>query len=104
MTDIEKLDMVKVLINDTSVDDNTILVYLSLAMGKILERCYPFGAKDREMPTRYELIQCELAARYIDRRGVEGQTSSNENGVTRAYGSVNDEDLLKEVVQIIVRG
>lgn len=102
MTEIEKLNMVKVLINDKSVNDDTILVYLNLAEGKILERCYPMGNGDKPMPKRYERLQVELASRYIVRRGIEGQIGSTTNGVTRSFTSANDEDLLKEVVQQIV--
>lgn len=101
MTDLEKVEMVKALINDPSVEDNTIAVYLSLACKKVLERCYPFAKEEKPMPPKYDLIQIELASRYILRRGVEGQVGSAENGITRQYATVNDEDLLKEVMQVI---
>lgn len=110
MTDYEKVELVKVLINDSSVTEDNITVYLSLAMHKILERCYPFKDVDAvneegnlkyPMPKRYEHLQCELASRMIVRRGVEGQVSSSVNGVSRTFATANDEDLLKEVVQRI---
>lgn len=101
MTQQEKIDFVKNLINDGTVTDATITAYLSLAESKIVERCYPMRKQKMPMPTRYEMIQVELASRYIFRRGVEGQKSSNENGISRGYDSVNDSDLLNEVVQVI---
>lgn len=103
MTVNEKVDKVKILVNDSTISDEAILLYLSLAENKIMERCYPIRREGKTLPSRYDYIQIELASRYIFRRGVEGQTSSSENGVSRGYGSVNDEDLLKEVVQVIGR-
>lgn len=109
MTNVEMTTEVKVLINDTSVTDEAISVYLALATNKVLERVYPFRdvtKVDREgnplypLPTRYEHLVCELASRYIFRRGFEGQTVSVENGVHRTYETPNDEDLLKEIIQI----
>ena len=52
------------------------------------------------MPAEYEMLQCELAARYFFRRGGEGEITHSENGISRGYGSVNDEDLLMEVIQV----
>lgn len=101
MNELERLELVKALINDTSVSDDTISSYLSLAKGKILGRLYPFGNGEEEIPKKYHHLWCELASRYIFRRGVEGQRGSTDNGVTRSYDSVNDEDLLSEVVQVI---
>lgn len=119
MTEQQKIERVKALINDASVDDATVSVYLDLAGGKILDRCYPFvpdTSKTKEiekedgtkeivpmypMPKKYDLIHCELASRYIFRRGFEGQNSSSENGIQRSWKSVNDDDLLSEVMQMV---
>jgi hypothetical protein len=54
-----------------------------------------------EVPEKYEMLQCELATRYLQRRGGEGEITHNENGINRTYGSVNDSDLLQEVMQVI---
>lgn len=110
MTFEEKIDEVKILINDKSVADNVISSYLKIAEQKILGMCYPFrdtselnedGEPKYKVPAKYDHIHTELASRYIFRRGVEGQTSSTENGVTRHYGSVDDTDLLGQIMQVV---
>ena len=103
MTDAEKITMVRTLADEndaTKMSDTVIAVYLSKAQAAIGRRQYPFGLPTNfAIEGRYEVLQCELAARYINRRGGEGETAHNENGVNRTYGSVNDEDLLCEVIQ-----
>lgn len=102
MTIAEKTSIVKALVgNDTSATDTLIAVYLDDAKEAILNRRFPFGFDEgAEVPTMYERTQCKLAARYFFRRGAEGEISHNEDGVNRSYKSVNDEDLLAEIVQI----
>lgn len=101
MTLAEKITLTKSLINDTEATDEIVTAYLTLAESDICSRMYPFGKENFEVPTQYEILQCKLATRYYLRRGAEGQDSHAENGITRNYGSVNDEDLLSEVMQHI---
>lgn len=116
MTEAEKIANVRVLADETDateMPDTTIAVYLDKAERAIASRRYPFGipyeteiVEGVEVTTQvdptlgYEMLQCELAARYINRKGGEGETSHNESGVNRSYGSANDEDLLKEIIQV----
>jgi len=101
MTSAEKITMVKTLSGETT--DATVGVYLSLAENAVLNRLYeaytalPDGAT---VPARYEIIQCQLAARYLDRRGAEGEKVHNENGISRTYDSVDDSDLLGRVTPL----
>jgi hypothetical protein len=98
MTDTEKLDMLKALIDKTSLADSVLLVYLQLAGEKVLRRCYPFAASTQEynVPERYETIQVELAANEVLKRGAQGQSSFNDNGVSRVYES--EDVLLNRIV------
>jgi len=102
---INKTTVVQTLIGDVpeSSDATLIGVYLTKAENAILNRMYPFGnwASTITIPPQYEYLQCELASRYILRRGAEGETSHSENGISRSYGSTNDEDLLKEIMQVV---
>lgn len=100
MTDSEKISTVQTLVeNDEAATDALISVYLSEAAATILGRLYPFTMPDDAViPDRYAFHQCKLASRYFLRRGAEGETVHNENGVNRTYGSVNDEDILREVM------
>ena len=103
MTTEEKISRVKILLgNDEDATDELISVYLDDAKYAILNRRYPFGVPQFEpsVPQIYESTQCKLAARYFLRRGGEGEQIHNEDGVHRHYGSVNDEDLLMEIVQV----
>lgn len=97
MTSSEKIVMVKTLVeNDPGATTDAVTVYLTIAGNKMLERLYPFDT-DKEMsdiPSRYDTVQCELAARLFLRKGSEGETSHEENGVNRAYATVDDEDIL----------
>ena len=97
MTNTDKITMVKTLVeNDENATDAVVKVYLSVASSKILERLYPYDT-DKEVsdiPSRYDAIQCELAARLFLRRGSEGETNHEENGVNRNYATVDDDDIL----------
>lgn len=101
MTEQEKITAVRALIgSDPDATDALITVYLADAESAILRRLYPWGIPDSvtSVPSDYEMLQCKLAMRYFLRRGAEGEFIHDENGTNRHYGSVNDEDLLKEVV------
>lgn len=99
---LDKINRVRAYIEpDIEASDAMIAAYLDDAADAILLRRYPFGVPDGTvLPREYERLQCRLAARYILRRGAEGEDGHNEDGVNRSYGSVNDEDLLAEVIQI----
>lgn len=99
---LDKINKVRIYVgSDAQASDAMIAAYLDDAADAILLRRYPFGVPDGTvLPREYERLQCRLAARYILRRGAEGEDGHNEDGVNRSYGSVNDEDLLAEVIQI----
>lgn len=102
MTDAQKKALVKTLVgNDAAATDELVAVYLSDAEEAIMRRLYRVYGEIPEavsMPAMYERLQCRVAARFFLRRGSEGEISHGENGVNRSYGSVNDEDLLMEVI------
>lgn len=101
MTNAEKIATVKTLVeNDAAATDAVVTVYLKDAEAAILRRLYPWGIPTTvtDVPSEYEMLQCKLAMRYFLKRGAEGEYIHDENGTNRHYGSVNDEDLLSEVV------
>ena len=98
---MDKLTMTKELI-DGEVADGKVLAFLEKAKQVILRRLDPLGVVNpTDVPNIYAMLQCELAARYYYRQGGEGETAHSENGVNRTYGSVNDEDLLREIMPYV---
>ena len=100
MTNEEKIAMVQTLVeSDADATDAVVAVYLSLAQNAMLERLFPYDPNkdETDIPSRYDTIQCELAARYFLRRGGQGETSHEENGINRSYGTVDDDDILKRL-------
>lgn len=101
MTEDEKVQLVQQLITDVSVTTTMIQSYLALAANRILNRVWPFGGAPSEWPTQYDLVQVELTVRMVARRGGEGEISHSENGVSRTYGSVDDEDILRALTPYV---
>ena len=71
---------------------------LESAKAVILSRRYPFGEQPLEIEDRYKDLQIRIAVEMYNKRGVEGQTSHSENGVSRSYSSASvSEELLREI-------
>ena len=101
MTEEEKVQMVQLLISDVTVTTEMIQTYLALAANRILNRVWPFGGAPTEWPAQYDLVQVQLTVRMVARRGGEGETAHSENGISRTYGSVDDEDILQQLVPYV---
>lgn len=73
--------------NLTSDDEDSALIetYLEIAASEIINRAYPYNHEITEVPPKYDLLQCKIAAYMIQKRGAEGQTAHSENGVSRSY-------------------
>ena len=102
MTDEEKIEMTRVFAQETDTDslsDAVVSTYLTLAGQKIIARAYPYDDSVTEVPTRYQVLQCEIAAYLINKRGAEGETAHSEIGVSRNYGSA---DVPKELINQVV--
>lgn len=105
MTLAEKIETVTVLVdNDPEATPEVVRVYLNQAAQKILDRLYPLRMDlySRGVPEEYGYLHCQLAARQFLRRGGEGESSHEENGVNRVYGSVDDEDILSRLTPFAV--
>ncbi|MBQ5684318.1 MAG: phage head-tail connector protein [Clostridia bacterium] len=96
MSDQEKMMAIAAITGET--DDDTLSLYLQTAGEAILERAYPFRPDITEVPARYAKLQIEIAVYLINKRGAEGETTHNENGINRAYESASiPESLLGRV-------
>jgi hypothetical protein len=79
--------------NDIELED-----ILESAKAVILSRRFPFGEQPTEIEPKYMDLQIRIAVEMYNKRGVEGQTSHSENGVSRSYSSANvSEELLREI-------
>jgi hypothetical protein len=103
MTEVEKLAYCRVLVEQPADaegwSDDILKSYLMLAGRKIISRAYPYDDTVTEVPRRYGILQCEIAAYLLNKRGAEGEVSHSENGISRTYenGDVPD-SLLNEVI------
>ena len=88
MTQAEKLQLLKAMVGESDTEE-VLLTYLNIAGQKIINRAYPFGTDETNVPTRYDFLQCEIAAYMLNKRGAEGQTSHSENGISRSYESAD---------------
>ena len=94
MTQLERLKLrIPENNNDLELED-----VLESAKAVILSRRYPFGEQPLEIEDKYKDLQIRIAVELYNKRGVEGQTSHSENGVSRSYASANvSEELLREI-------
>ena len=101
MTQAEKLKLLKAMVGESDTEE-VLLAYLNIAGGKILNRAYPYGTEETEVPPRYDFLHCEIAAYLLNKRGAEGQTGHSENGISRSYESADvPESMLGAVTPMI---
>ena len=102
MSEAEKLIMLRTMVGGntaTDCSDDVLLTYLTIAGQKIINRAYPYNDEIDVVPKRYGLLQCEIAAYLLNKRGAEGETSHSENGISRSYESADvPMSMMKEVV------
>lgn len=103
MTEVEKLVLLRVMVGqpntDASWSDDVLISYLKIAGEKIINRAYPYDDTVVEVPRRYGVLQCEIAAYLLNKRGAEGETAHSENGISRTYASADvPESLMSEVI------
>ena len=84
MTDNEKLTTLKAMVGDSDAEE-VLSTYLKIAGSKIITKAFPYDETIEEVPKRYAILQCEIAAYLLNKRGAEGQISHSENGISRAY-------------------
>lgn len=84
MTDVEKLAVLKEMVGGTDTDE-VLSAYLKIAGSKILVKAFPYEDSARGVPEKYSILQCEIAAYLLNKRGAEGQISHSENGISRQY-------------------
>ncbi|WIF95025.1 phage head-tail connector protein [Caminicella sporogenes] len=79
-------------LGDTSQDDLLIL-YLEDAKNEILELTHL-----EEIPDKLLSTQVELAIIYYNKRGIEGQTSHGEGGISRSFEEGIPKNIMKKIL------
>ncbi len=102
MTDVDKLVLCRAMVDQPASaagwSDDVLMAYLDLAGQKILNRAYPYDDTVTEVPRRYGVLQCEIAAYLLNKRGAEGEVSHTENGIVRVYENADVPDsMLRDV-------
>ena len=110
MTDAQKLNSIKVLLEDGSgymPADETLTEYITLAKKEILAWMYHLvgGVPEdvTEVPAKYETIQIYSVIAGWTHAGAEGQIVSIENGVHRHFSYVDMLDYIHNNVLPYVR-
>jgi hypothetical protein len=87
MTTEEKLAMVKTIMGGDAPDDETITTYLSYAKTEILQWRYSYNPDNmpEDVEPAYEITQVQAVVNGFTQRGMEGETTSIENGVHRHF-------------------
>ena len=100
MTEVEKMRELDVLTNGSYTGDQK-KTYLSLAAESIIRKAFPF--KDvKDVPEKYEHLQCQIAAYLLNKIGAEGELAHSENGISRTYESAFVPDsMLKCVIPYV---
>ena len=103
MTNEEKITRLAALISPDTADEALLATYITLSEGIVLNRRYPFGIPaGAKVPTQYEHIQLQIALELFAKRGAEGQTEHDENGIARKYESANVSDsLLRRITPVV---
>ena len=83
MTDAEKITMIKLMTDETV--DATISAYLKIAGKKILRLAYPYDDTIDVVPEKYDTLHVDATVYLLNKRGGEGETAHNENGISRTY-------------------
>ena len=88
MTDEEKMTL---LVAKDNAEESPEALSAALLTSKyaILSRAYPYVTdfSNVEFPSRYDILQVEIANFLLRKTGAEGQTGHVENGIERTYES-----------------
>lgn len=101
MTTAEMIALASAMSGESS--EAIVSAYLTMSGKAIINRAFPFATDDElqklTVPIKYQNLQVEIAVFMLNKRGAEGETAHNENGINRSYenGSI-PESMLKQVV------
>ena len=103
---MDKLMELRRMIEPATEDDAVLLSYLDQAREMIITRMYPYASEEEleyaTVPRKFEYKQVRIALYLINKRGMEGETSRSENGISVRYrnGDMPDEMLADVLPQV----
>jgi type II secretory ATPase GspE/PulE/Tfp pilus assembly ATPase PilB-like protein len=102
MTDFEKITELIRLLDIKTDEDDLLTTLLRIAAQKIIDRAYPYDNTVTAVPQRYEMKQIEIVVYLYNKRGAEGETVHNENGINRTYESADvPESMLRGITPFV---
>ena len=103
MTNEEKITSLAELISPDTADVKILSQMIVLSEGIVLNRRYPLGIpQGATVPKQYEHIQLQIALELFAKRGAEGQTEHDENGIARKYESADiSPTLLRRITPVL---
>ena len=86
MTMEQRVDLLKSIVGGDE-SEVTLTTYLQIAGQAILNKAYPYADANRptDVPEKYQMLQVEIGAFMLNKRGAEGETQHIENGIHRNY-------------------
>jgi len=86
MTLNEKVEMVELLLDDSTISSDKIEAYLTAAEKEILAWRYSYSSQTvSEVPAEYEMAQIHAVIAGLSISGAENQTQHIENGISRVF-------------------
>ena len=101
MTESQKRDSIRQILNIDISEDPRISVYLNLAKAEIISWVYGYTDKDistGELPAQYDTLQVNAVIAGYSINGAENQTSHSENGISRSFKHSDMSDYIRSNV------
>lgn len=92
MTTEQKITLVKKLFgikaDGKELTDAEVTPFLTVAESIILNKYDPYG-NTLTLPSKYEVLQCQITNFMLVKQGAEGEIQHTENGITCIYGQAD---------------
>lgn len=102
MDSTEKLNLLRAMVGVPNTEegwsDETLHAFLLISGQKIIRKAYPYKPETKKVPPQYHVLQCEIAAYLLNKRGAEGQIGHSENGISRQYENGDVPDSMLSVI------
>lgn len=98
MTREQKKDVISTMTNSLYTDD-MVIAYMDSAEAIIMQRAFPYGDAPDALPTQYDFTHIDVTVYLLNKRGAEGETAHNENGINRTYEAASVPDsMLRNII------